>query len=152
VGEILDRRSLGSEFLELEITENAVMADPPRAAETLRGLQARGVGLSIDDFGTGYSSLVYLRSLPVSELKIDKSFVLGMAAQEEEDTIIVRSTTDLGHHLGLKVVAEGVEDQRTFDMLGSFGCDAAQGFFMGRPMPPGDLSRWLKDSPWHLGH
>jgi diguanylate cyclase (GGDEF)-like protein/PAS domain S-box-containing protein len=152
VGDILDRRSLGPEFLELEITENAVMADPPRAAETLRGLQARGVGLSIDDFGTGYSSLVYLRSLPVSELKIDKSFVLGMAAQEEEDTIIVRSTTDLGHHLGLKVVAEGVEDQRTFDLLGSFGCDAAQGFFMGRPMPPADLTRWLKDSPWHLGH
>jgi diguanylate cyclase (GGDEF)-like protein/PAS domain S-box-containing protein len=151
VPEMLQRRRLGPEFLELEITETAVMADAPRAAENLRGLRAHGVGLAIDDFGTGYSSLVYLRKLPVSQLKIDKSFVIGMAAHEGEDEIIVRSTTDLGHHLGLKVVAEGVEDRRTFDRLHTLGCDAAQGFYMARPMPASEIEPWLRQSPWRLG-
>jgi EAL domain-containing protein (putative c-di-GMP-specific phosphodiesterase class I) len=105
----------------------------------------------VDDFGTGYSSLVYLRKLPVSQIKIDKSFVIGMAAHEEEDEIIVRSTTDLGHHLGLQVVAEGVEDRPTFDKLGAFGCDAAQGYFMARPMTAPDLGMWLRQSEWHIG-
>jgi diguanylate cyclase (GGDEF)-like protein/PAS domain S-box-containing protein len=147
---LLDEKDLGPRALALEITESAVMSDPQRAAEMLRVLQSKGVDLSVDDFGTGYSSLVYLTKLPVNELKIDKSFVLGMAARKEEDTVIVRSTNDLGHNLGLKVVAEGVEDERTFDMLASFGCDAAQGYFMARPMAPGDLDAWLRDSRWKL--
>jgi len=147
---LLARHKLEPDLLELEITETAVMADAPRAMETLRGLRAYGVGLAVDDFGTGYSSLVYLRKLPVSQLKIDKSFVIGMAAHEEEDEIIVRSTTDLGHHLGLQVVAEGVEDRPTFDKLSAFGCDAAQGYYMARPMTAPDVSMWLRQSEWRV--
>ena len=150
VPELLARKNLEPEFLELEITETAVMADAPRAVETLRGLRAHGVGLAVDDFGTGYSSLVYLRKLPVNQLKIDKSFVIGMAAHEDEDEIIVRSTTDLGHHLGLQVVAEGVEDRPTFDKLSTLGCDAAQGYFMARPMTAVDLGMWLRQSEWQI--
>jgi diguanylate cyclase (GGDEF)-like protein/PAS domain S-box-containing protein len=150
VPEMLERRKLEPDLLELEITETAVMADAPRAVETLRRLRAHGVGLAVDDFGTGYSSLVYLRKLPVSQLKIDKSFVIGMAAHEEEDEIIVRSTTDLGHHLGLQVVAEGVEDRPTFDKLGILGCDAAQGYYMAKPMTAPDLGMWLKQSEWQI--
>ena len=150
VPEMLARRNLEPDLLELEITETAVMADAPRAMETLRGLRASGVGLAVDDFGTGYSSLVYLRKLPVSQLKIDKSFVIGMAAQGEEDEIIVRSTTDLGHHLGLQVVADGVEDRPTFDKLNRLGCDAAQGYYMARPMTAPDLGQWLRQSDWRL--
>jgi diguanylate cyclase (GGDEF)-like protein/PAS domain S-box-containing protein len=147
VAGLLASRGVAPELLQLELTESAVMTDPVRAGEILGVLQASGVGISIDDFGTGYSSLAYLRRLPVSELKIDKSFVMGMA-HGDEDTAIVRSTNDLGHNLGLSVVAEGVEDESTLDLLGSFGCDAAQGFYMGRPMPPDDLARWLRESPW----
>jgi diguanylate cyclase (GGDEF)-like protein/PAS domain S-box-containing protein len=150
VSSLLDEKDLGPRSLALEITESAVMADPPRAAEMLRQLQSKGVDLSVDDFGTGYSSLLYLTKLPVNELKIDKSFVLGMAARKQEDTVIVRSTNDLGHNLGLKVVAEGVEDQRVFDMLTDFGCDAAQGYFMAKPMASADLGAWLRDSRWKL--
>jgi diguanylate cyclase (GGDEF)-like protein/PAS domain S-box-containing protein len=150
VSELLDETQSVPQDLALEITESAMMADPPRAAQTLHDLQGRGVELSVDDFGTGYSSLAYLSKLPVHEIKIDKSFVMGMAARKEEDTVIVRSTNDLGHNLGLKVVAEGVEDRHTFDMLGSFGCDAAQGFYMARPMASSDLGTWLRESPWKL--
>jgi diguanylate cyclase (GGDEF)-like protein/PAS domain S-box-containing protein len=148
VPELLAKRKLDPELLELEITETAVMADAPRAMETLRGLRATGVGLAVDDFGTGYSSLVYLRKLPVSQLKIDKSFIIGMAAKEAEDEVIVRSTTDLGHHLGLQVVAEGVEDRPTYERLAQFGCDAAQGYYMAKPMTASDLGIWLKQSQW----
>jgi EAL domain-containing protein (putative c-di-GMP-specific phosphodiesterase class I) len=152
VASLLASRGVAPELLQLELTESAVMTDPVRAGEILSVLGASGVGISIDDFGTGYTSLAYLRRLPVSELKIDKSFVMGMA-HGDEDTAIVRSTNDLGHNLGLSVVAEGVEDESTLDLLGSFGCDAAQGFYMGRPMPPDDLARWLRESPWggHAG-
>jgi diguanylate cyclase (GGDEF)-like protein/PAS domain S-box-containing protein len=150
VPEMLARRKLEPDLLALEITETAVMADAPRAMETLRGLRASGVELAVDDFGTGYSSLVYLRKLPVSQLKIDRSFVIGMAAREMEDEIIVRSTTELGHHLGLQVVAEGVEDRPTFDRLTTLGCDAAQGYYMARPMTAADLGMWLRQSQWRL--
>jgi len=148
---MLESKGVASNMLKLELTESAVMADPVRAAETLRAIDASGVGVAIDDFGTGYSSLGYLRRLPVSELKIDKSFVMGMA-RVEEDTAIVKSTNELGHNLGLVVVAEGVEDQETLDLLGSFGCDAAQGFFIGRPMTAPDLAVWMKESPWAVAH
>jgi len=144
---LLESRQLAPQLLRLELTESAVMTDPLRAVEILAALAASGVGLSIDDFGTGYSSLAYLRKLPVSELKIDKSFVIGIAAHTLGDAAIVRSTNDLGHNLGLSVVAEGVEDEQTLDMLGAMGCDAAQGYFIARPMPAPDFERWLRDSP-----
>jgi EAL domain-containing protein (putative c-di-GMP-specific phosphodiesterase class I) len=118
-----------------------------RAADTLRRIDDSGVRISIDDFGTGYSSLAYLRKLPFSEIKIDRSFVKGIA-NDSEDAAIVRSTSELGHNLGLSVVAEGVEDEPTLQMLSSFGCDAAQGYYLGRPMPAAELAVWLRESPW----
>jgi diguanylate cyclase (GGDEF)-like protein/PAS domain S-box-containing protein len=141
---LLESRGLPAGRLELELTESAVLADPRRAAETLESLDHSGVALAIDDFGTGYSSLAYLRKLPVSQLKIDKSFVMAMS-NNLEDSMIVRSTADLGHNLGLTVVAEGVEDKPTWDMLAQFGCDAAQGYYMARPMPGAELSAWLRE-------
>jgi diguanylate cyclase (GGDEF)-like protein/PAS domain S-box-containing protein len=150
IGEALQVHGLDPSRLQIEITESAVMADETRAAETLTGLTGKGVGISIDDFGTGYTSLRLLRQLPVSELKIDRSFVMGMAGEAGEDTAIVRSTNDLGHNLGLTVVAEGVEDEWTLDLLSSFGCDLAQGYFIAKPMPPGDLRGWIAASDWKL--
>jgi EAL domain-containing protein (putative c-di-GMP-specific phosphodiesterase class I) len=126
------------------------MTDVERAAEVLSCLTREGVPVSIDDFGTGYSSLSLLRRLRVSELKIDRSFVMGMAGEGGEDTVIVRSTSDLGHGLGLTVVAEGVEDQWTLDLLEALGCDLAQGFFIARPMPPSDLIPWAEQSDWSI--
>ncbi len=121
-------------YLKIEITESTLMTDPPRALEILRGLRGMGVGISIDDFGTGYSSLSYLKRLPVDEIKIDKSFVLNMAV-DDSDAAIVRSTIGLGHDLGLSVVAEGVENQETLDLLAALGCDVAQGLYLGSAMP-----------------
>ena len=128
--------------LQLEITESTILADPARAAGTLNTLSRMGVELSIDDFGTGYSSLVHLRRLPLKELKIDKSFVMNMSA-DENDAVIVRSLIDLGRNLGLQVVAEGVETEAIWNELARLGCDYAQGFYMSRPMPADQLSRWL---------
>lgn len=149
VGELLKRCEVAPQFLELEITESIIMADPIRAMEILSELRKMGIGLSIDDFGTGYSSLGYLKKLAVDEIKIDKSFVKEMA-HNEDDTAIVRSTIDLAHNLGLKVVAEGVEDQETLDRLVALGCDEAQGYHISRPIPAPDLTRWMTDSPWGL--
>jgi EAL domain-containing protein (putative c-di-GMP-specific phosphodiesterase class I) len=146
----LDANGLPPELLLLEITESAVMVDPARAAETLRQLHERGVGVSIDDFGTGYSSLGYLRSLPVTELKIDRTFVSGMGAEGGADRAIVRSTSELGHNLGLRVVAEGVEDETTFELLAAIGCDLAQGYWIGRPMPAAEFDTWLDTGEWRL--
>ena len=115
----------------LEITESAIMTDPNRALEILNRLHGLGVRLSIDDFGTGYSSMAYLKSLPVHELKVDRSFVTHMRANPS-DHVIVRSTVDLGHNLGLQVVAEGVEDEATWQELDVLGCDAVQGYFLGQ--------------------
>jgi EAL domain-containing protein (putative c-di-GMP-specific phosphodiesterase class I) len=126
------------------------MADAGRAADVLGNLSSRGVRIAIDDFGTGYTSLGLLRRLPVTELKIDKSFVLGMAGEGGEDTAIVRSTADLAHNLGLGVVAEGVEDQWTLDLLGTFGCDEVQGFHIARPMASADFVTWLGQAPWRV--
>jgi diguanylate cyclase (GGDEF)-like protein/PAS domain S-box-containing protein len=148
VTEALRINDLDPVYLQIEITESAVMEDENRAAQTLSGLTSRGVGVSIDDFGTGYSSLVVLRRLPVSELKIDRSFVIGMTGTTGEDTAIVRSTNDLGHNLGLTVVAEGVEDEWTLDQLSVFGCDLAQGYYIARPMPAADLPGWMASSSW----
>lgn len=130
--------------LEVEITESALAADPERALETLTRLGAMGVKIAIDDFGTGYSSLGYLKRLPVDAIKIDKSFVIGMAT-DDNDAAIVRSTIDLGHNLGLEVVAEGIENQATWNLLDSLGCDFAQGYYLNRPIPAAELTRWLQD-------
>ncbi len=134
--------------LVVEITESTIMADPAHALEVLGRLNAMGVQLSIDDFGTGYSSMAYLKTLPVHELKVDRSFVSHMTSNPSDATI-VRSTVDLGRNLGLRVVAEGVEDQVTWQALSALGCDAIQGYHAGKPMPVDDLNQWLKqlDSP-----
>jgi diguanylate cyclase (GGDEF)-like protein/PAS domain S-box-containing protein len=150
VAHALRANDLDADQLLIEITESAVMADATRAAQTLDGLTRTGVGISIDDFGTGYSSLALLRRLPVSELKIDKSFVKGMAGEMGSDTAIVRSTNDLGHNLGLTVVAEGVEDEWTLDLLSAFGCDLAQGYFIARPMPASEIPGWIAKSDWKM--
>jgi diguanylate cyclase (GGDEF)-like protein len=141
----LDRYALPAHLLELEITESAIMTDPIRARRLLTELAEIGVRISIDDFGTGYSSLAYLKDLPVSQLKIDQSFVLHMH-DDANDAIIVRSVVDLGHNLGLQTVAEGVEDGDTWDQLAQLGCDSAQGYFLARPMPPEAVFPWLEDS------
>jgi EAL domain-containing protein (putative c-di-GMP-specific phosphodiesterase class I) len=108
----------------------------------LHGLSQVGVGLSIDDFGTGFSSLSYLKRLPIEEIKVDRSFVSHML-ERVEDFTIVRATVELGRNLGLRVVAEGVQDRDTFDRLGDFGCDEAQGFYISRPLEPEDFWEWL---------
>lgn len=128
--------------LVLEVTETAVMRDALYSLEVLNRLKACGVMLAIDDFGTGYSSLSHLKRLPVDELKIDKSFVMGMA-EDEDDAVIVRSTIELAHNMGLKVVAEGVETEAAMEMLRSFRCDSAQGYLISRPMAAADATRWL---------
>jgi EAL domain-containing protein (putative c-di-GMP-specific phosphodiesterase class I) len=133
--------------LIIEITESSLMADAAHALEVLERLRAMGVGVSIDDFGTGYSSLAYLKQLPVGELKIDKSFVAHMA-NDTNDTAIVRSTIALAHDLGLRVVAEGIEDQQTWELLASLGCDVAQGFFISRPLSVAAFGSWLDSANW----
>jgi EAL domain-containing protein (putative c-di-GMP-specific phosphodiesterase class I) len=126
-------------LLHIEITESSLMVEPERARQTLIRLRSLGVHISIDDFGTGYSSLAYLKKLPVDELKIDRSFVSDMGS-DPNDHAIVRSTIDLAHNLGLRVVAEGVEDEATWQLLVQLGCDEAQGFHLGRPAPAADLA------------
>jgi diguanylate cyclase len=130
-------------LLVVEITESTIMADPTHALEILGRLDRMGVQVAIDDFGTGYSSMAYLKSLPVHELKVDRSFVAQMTSNSR-DAVIVRSTVDLGRNLGLRVVAEGVEDQTTWQELDAVGCDAIQGYYISRPVPPEDLITWLQ--------
>jgi diguanylate cyclase (GGDEF)-like protein len=127
----------------LEITESSIMDDPARSMLTLESLHGMGADLSIDDFGTGYSSLSYLKRLPVDELKIDKNFVLNME-NDADDAVIVRSTIDLGHNMGLRVVAEGVETAQAWRMLASMGCDQGQGYHMSKAMPASEFAIWLK--------
>ena len=139
---LLEHQVAASAFC-LEITESAIMDDPVRAHQTLDKLHAMGMQLSIDDFGTGYSSLAYLKSLPVDELKIDKSFVLKME-QDIDDSKIVKSTIDLGHNMGLRVVAEGIENLEVMQLLKNLGCDQGQGYYISRPMPAEDFPAWLQ--------
>ncbi|SOD83419.1 bifunctional diguanylate cyclase/phosphodiesterase [Streptomyces sp. Ag109_G2-15] len=138
----LARHGVPAGALQLEITEHVLLEDPQRAADTLAGLTGHGVKMSLDDFGTGYSSLVHLRRLPVSELKIDRSFVARLAV-DTEDAEIVRCTVDLAHSLGLLVVAEGVEDDETWERLRDLGCDAVQGWLVAAAMPPEETTAWL---------
>jgi diguanylate cyclase (GGDEF)-like protein len=132
--------------IEFELTESALMEDPEGALRTLAGLKRLDVTLAIDDYGTGYSSLSYLRRLPVDVIKIDQSFVREMTSSRDAATI-VRSTIALAHDLALKVVAEGVEDQPTFDALSALGCDVAQGYCIGRPMPASEFPAWVREHP-----
>ncbi|MDL5203938.1 bifunctional diguanylate cyclase/phosphodiesterase [Streptomyces sp. ALI-76-A] len=138
----LARHGVPAGALQLEITEHVLLEDPQRAADTLAALTGHGVKMSLDDFGTGYSSLVHLRQLPVSELKIDRSFVARLAI-DTEDAEIVRCTVDLAHSLGLLVVAEGVEDDETWERLRDLGCDAVQGWLVAAAMPPEETTAWL---------
>ncbi len=147
IRQLLSRWGIPPARLVIEITESSLMADAARAMEVLSRLQEMGVGISIDDFGTGYSSLAYLKRLPVDELKIDKSFVANMA-RDENDAAIVRSTIGLAHDLGLTVVAEGIEDQATWDLLVELGCDVGQGYYVSRPMPAATLGVWLTTCGW----
>ena len=133
IGAALERHGMSADRLVCEISEHTVMADPVRASHVLDGLRALGVGLSLDDFGTGHSSLAYLKRLPLDEVKIDRSFVAGMA-DDENDAVIVRSTIDLARNLGLRVVAEGVETSEIMDTLAELRCDIAQGYFISRPV------------------
>ncbi len=142
VERLLRRHGVPASRLTLEVTEGSVMADPPRAVALLHRLRDLGVRLSVDDFGTGYSSLSYLKRLPVQEVKIDRSFITSLR-EGSEDVAIVRAIVDLGRHLGLEVIAEGIEDQATWDLLTSMGCDLVQGWHLGRPMPTAELLPWL---------
>lgn len=142
VGRHLHDAGMDAQQLHLEITESTVMDDPRDSYDVLSQLRAFGVEISIDDFGTGHSSLAYIGRLPVNELKIDKTFVLGMRGRRS-DHVIVESTVDLGRRLGLRVVAEGVEDQGTWDELARMGCDVSQGFFPTSPLPCEQFIMWL---------
>jgi EAL domain-containing protein (putative c-di-GMP-specific phosphodiesterase class I) len=129
--------------LTVEVTESVLMDEPQQVTDLLTALGTIGVRASIDDYGTGYSSLAYLKRLPARELKIDRAFISDMTANAQSQ-VIVRSTIQLAHELGLLVVAEGIEDQATWDQLRSLGCDVAQGFFIARPMPADALRTWLR--------
>jgi diguanylate cyclase (GGDEF)-like protein len=142
VRHMLRRHNVSPQSLVLEMTENIIMSDPERSTRCLAELHDMGVRISIDDFGTGYSSLSYLRRLPVDELKIDKSFVIGLA--NGEDDALVRSIIDLAHNLRLRVIAEGVETEQVRDHLRKLGCDAAQGYFICRPAPLPEVTGWIQ--------
>ncbi len=142
--QVLQLWNLDPKRLVLEITEGALMNDPERSLGLLRQLNELGVSLSIDDFGTGYSSLAYLKQLPVRELKIDKAFVLNMA-HDKDDEAIVRSVIAMAKNFNLRVVAEGVEDQHTWDLLTQLGCDVIQGYFISAPKPPEAITQLLAD-------
>ena len=142
---ILRMSGMPTKCLEIEITENILMADIEHVSPILEQIDRLGMHIAIDDFGTGYSSLAYLKKLPLHTLKIDKSFVIDMV-KDENDAAIVRSTIDLAHNLGYQVIAEGIENQDTWGLLRNLGCDGGQGFHISRPLPPEDFAQWLEKS------
>ena len=142
VGQALERAGIPPAWLAFEITETMLMAEPNRVMRTLAELRDLGVQLAIDDFGVGYSSLAYLQRLPAYAVKIDRSFV-GRMTRDRGSAEIVKLITNLGHALGMKVVAEGIEDQATYDACAAVGCDSAQGFFVGRPMVAAAIPAWM---------
>ncbi len=143
IGALLERYSLPVHLLHVEMTESVVMTDVERTLDILNRLSQLGIQISVDDYGTGYSSLAYLKRMPISELKIDRSFVMHMA-NSETDATIVQSTIAMAHSLGLKVVAEGIEDENVWNLLADFKCDMAQGYYMSRPLPSQDLENWVR--------
>jgi EAL domain-containing protein (putative c-di-GMP-specific phosphodiesterase class I) len=142
VADLLESTRTSPDLLVLEITESSLMIDLPQTQAILGRLRDMGIQLAIDDFGTGHSSLAYLKRLPVDQIKIDRSFVKDMVV-DETDRVIVRTTIELAQSLGLRVVAEGVEDDATQQLLAKLGCDEAQGFLISRPLPGHELSQWL---------
>ena len=142
VEELLWKAEVPASDVTLELTESSMMAEPERVHQNILRLHELGLSLAIDDFGTGYSSLAYLKQLPASEIKIDKSFVMDMM-EDENDAVIVRSTIDLAHNMGRQVVAEGVEHQDILDLLDILGCDTAQGYHICQPLPADELLLWL---------
>jgi diguanylate cyclase (GGDEF)-like protein len=149
ISELITRHQLPPSCLTLEITEGDIMADPIRARELLKQFNAMGIILSIDDFGTGYSSLGYLKQLPVEEIKIDRSFVMEML-EDENDAVIVRATIDLAHNLGMWIVAEGVKDRKTWELLKSLNCDIAQGYYISEAIPQQQFTDWLLSREWPM--
>src|SRR5256714_15523062 len=143
VASLLARFGLGADSLELEITEGSLIHDPHRSAQILDELAGMGVRIGIDDFGTGYSSLAWLKRFPVDEIKVDRSFVTDLLA-DESDAAIVRSTIELGRSLGVVVVAEGVETAEALERLADYGCDVGQGYLVSRPVPPTQPVTWLR--------
>lgn len=150
VGELLQSSNIGPEQLMLEVTESAIVLDPIRAEETLVALNDMGVGLSIDDFGTGYTSLASIKRLPINEIKIDRSFITNMLT-DNKDAMIVRSVIELGHNLGLTVVAEGIETEEIMDELSDLDCDEIQGYFICRPKAREQLGDWFSSCGWKIG-
>ncbi len=144
IEELLQRTGIASHYLYLEVTETVMMQDIDHARNVLSSLHDLGVKISIDDFGTGFSSLAYLNRLPVDEIKVDRSFVMPMLEQHNERAIVM-SIIELAHALGCSVVAEGVEDQATLELLGTMGCDIAQGYLLTRPCPVNEIERWIDD-------
>jgi EAL domain-containing protein (putative c-di-GMP-specific phosphodiesterase class I) len=142
ITEMCAQQQIPPERLVLEVTEAEAMRDVTRTMDVLLRMRIRNIGVSIDDFGTGHSSLRELQRMPFSEMKIDKSFVMDMV-NNRDCAVIVNSIIDLGHNLGLKTIAEGVEDVRIWRLLADKGCDYAQGFYMAKPMPPEEFTRWL---------
>lgn len=143
---LIEGADSSSSWLTVEITEDALMSDMEAALAMIARLRGMGVRISIDDFGTGRSSLAYLKDLPVDEIKIDRSFIKGMAT-DRSAAAIVRSVIDLGSTLGLQVVAEGIEDDATLDRLAGMGCGYAQGYYLGPPLPPAEFTEWLVRRP-----
>jgi EAL domain-containing protein (putative c-di-GMP-specific phosphodiesterase class I) len=145
ISALLRSYDLPSEALQIEITEGSIMRDPVHAREILNHLSELGIKIAIDDFGTGYSSLAYLSKLPVDQIKIDRSFVMNLTA-DENAAVIVRSTIDLGHQLELEVIAEGVENEEIINRLRALGCDCAQGYYISRPLKAPELTTWLANA------
>jgi EAL domain-containing protein (putative c-di-GMP-specific phosphodiesterase class I) len=142
VSVLLVARRLPASALQLEITEEFLMVDRDRARDILTRLRDQGIQISVDDFGTGYSSLSYLRDLPIDELKLDRSFVFPMADDARAAALVI-STISLAHSLGLRMVAEGVENDTALSELTRHGCDQAQGYYLSRPVPAAELDHWL---------
>ncbi len=150
VRSLIAKHKVPPNFLMLELTETAMMYDPAHAQEVLGKLHDDGIRISIDDFGTGYSSLSYIKKLPLDEVKIDKSFIMDMM-NYKDDSVIVDTTLHMSHNLGLRVVAEGVENEATLNALRELGCDIAQGYYLTRPLSASDLLAWLKSCPFEVG-
>ncbi|THB69157.1 MAG: EAL domain-containing protein [Gammaproteobacteria bacterium] len=147
--DLITEHNVPPELLVLEITESAMMEDRDHATKVLNDLDDKGFRISIDDYGTGYSSLAYIRQLPIKEIKIDRSFVMDMIEQKD-DMMIVHTTIEMSHNLGLEVVAEGVENQESLEELKKMGCDVAQGYHLSRPVPVADLLEWIKEAEWKV--
>jgi EAL domain-containing protein (putative c-di-GMP-specific phosphodiesterase class I) len=145
------RHKLPAKLIEIEITESVILTDAQHISSALHDLSRKGMRIFIDDFGTGYSSLGHLKKLPVTGVKIDRMFI-SQVTSHAHDAAIVRSIIDLGHRLGVEVIAEGVETQKIWQKLVSLDCDAAQGYLMCPPRPAADLNDWFNNTSWTIGN